>query len=274
LAWNLLFKTCAELIEFLKKILYSQDFVNRHKRSPKNFIRNRLLNFQILFLYFINLPKGSYQDELDHFFKALFKLDVAVAVVSKMALCLARRKLEYSAFVEFNQHLIEFFYKHFKSTKTWHGFNLFGIDGSTLKLYKYKDIKEHFGVMKPNNSPEVPMARVSQMFDVLNKVTIDAIISPYHVGERELLHQHMLNLMPNDLLLLDRGYPAYWIFNLILSRGGNFCARISKQWKIVQSFIESGSNEAIVDLHASYQSRKECLEMLRKDRKLNLNIHI
>jgi len=67
--------------------------------------------------------------------------------------------------------------------------------------------------------------------------------------------------MPNDLLLLDRGYPAYWIFNLIISRGGNFCARISKQWEIVQNFIESGSTEAIVDLHASYQSRKECLEM-------------
>lgn len=42
--------------------------------------------------------------------------------------------------------------------------------------------------------------------------------------------------MPNDLLLLDRGYPAYWIFNLILSRGGNFCAGISTQWKIVQRF--------------------------------------
>jgi len=261
LAWNLHFKTCAELIEFLKKILFSQDFVNRHKRSPKDFIRKRLLTFQMLFLYFINLPKGSYQDELDHFFKALFKLDVAVSVVSKMALCLARRKLEYSAFVELNHHLTEFFYKHFKNIKTWHGFNLLGIDGSTLKLFKYNDIKDHFGVMKPNKGPEVPMARVSQMFDVLNKLTIDAIISPYHVGERELLHQHMLNLMPNDLLLLDRGYPAYWIFNLIISRGGNFCARISTQWKIVQSFIESGSNEAIVDLHASYQSRKECLEM-------------
>ena len=127
MAWNLHFNTCAKLIEFLKKILYSQDFVNQHKRSPKDFTRNRLLTFQMLFLYFINLPKGSYQDELDHFFKALFKLDVAVAMVSKMALCLARKKLEYSAFVELNQHLSEFFYKHFKSVKTWHGFNLFGI---------------------------------------------------------------------------------------------------------------------------------------------------
>ena len=105
------------------------------------------------------------------------------------------------------------------------------------------------------------MARISQMFDVLNKVTINAIINPYHVGERELLHSHMLNLLPNDLLLLDRGYPAYWIFNLIMSLEGNFCARISKQWKVVQNFVESGAQESIIDLQASYQSKIECDEI-------------
>ena len=92
------------------------------------------------------------------------------------------------------------------------------------------------------------MAHVSQMFNVLNKVTIDAIINPCRVGERELLRNHMLNLLPNDLLLLDRGYPAYWIFNLILSQGGNFCARISKQWKIVQDFIDSGTQETFIEV--------------------------
>lgn len=261
LAWNLLFTICAKLIDFLKDILYSQNFVDRNKESAKDFTRNRLLPFQTLFLYFINLPKGSYQDELEHFFKALLRLDVPIKFVSKMALSLARKKLKYSAFIELNRHLIDFFYKHFNNTKKWYGFHLLGIDGSTLKLHKYKDIIEHFGIMKPNNGSEVPMARVSQMFDVLNKITIDAIISCYQVGERELLRQHMFNLRPNDLLLLDRGYPAYWIFNLILSRGGNFCARISKQWKIVQRFIESGATEAIVDLHASFQSKKECLDL-------------
>ena len=88
----------------------------------------------------------------------------------------------------------------------------------------------------------------------------DAIINPYRVGERESLRNHMLNLLPNDLLLLDRGYPAYWIFNLILSQGGNFCARISKQWRIVQDFIDLGTQETFIELHASHQSKKECID--------------
>jgi hypothetical protein len=261
LAWKLLSKICASLIEYLKEILHSQNFINRHKRSEKDFIRTRCLPFQTLFLYSINFIKGSYQDELDHYFKALFRLDVPIAFVTKMALCLARRKLNYSAFIEFNRHLLEFFYDHFKNTKTWNGFNLLAIDGSTLKLFKYKDIREHFGILKPNKGPACVMARVSQMFDVLNKVTIEAFITPYRVGERELFRNHMLNLLPSDLLLLDRGYPAYWLFNLIMSQGGNFCARISKQWKIIQDFIESGDQEALIELHASHQSKKECNEM-------------
>jgi len=158
-----------------------------------------------MFLYFINFIKGSCQDELDHYFKALFRLDVPVVFVTKMALSFARRKLEYSAFIEYNRHLLKFFYDHLKNTKTWYGLNLLAIDGSTLKLFKYKDIREHFRMMKPDKGPACPMARVSQMFDVLNKVTIDAIINPCRVGERELLRNHMLNLLPNDLLLLDRG---------------------------------------------------------------------
>ncbi len=271
-ARNLLSKICAELIEYLKEILNSSQFVERHKQSQKDFIRQRKLPFQTLFLFFINFIKGSYQDELDHYFKALFRLDIPIKFVSKMALSLARKKLKYDAFIEFNRHLIEFFYDRFQHKKTWNGFNLLAIDGSTLKLFKYKEIRQHFGMLKPNKGPACVMARISQMFDVLNKVTIDTIINPYHVGERELLHSHMLNLLPNDLLLLDRGYPAYWIFNLIMSLEGNFCARISKQWKVVQNFVESGAQESIIDLQASYQSKIECDEIGLDTKPLRLRL--
>jgi len=253
-------------------ILSSKEFVNRHKKSETDFTRCRLLPFQTLFLYFINFIKGSYQDELDHYFKSLLKLDVAISTVTKMALSLARRKLKYSAFIEFNQHLLEYFYKNFRNTNTWQGFNLLAIDGSTQKLFKYKDIIEHFGVMKPNSGSPCPMARISQMFDVLNKVTVDAIISPYSVGERKLLEKHVLNLLPNDLLLLDRGYPAYWIFNLIMSQDGNFCARISKQWKIVQDFVKSGASETFIDLKASPQSQKKCIDLGLDTKPLHLRL--
>ena len=164
-----------------------------------------------------------------------------------------------SAFIELNDRLIYAYYKGLKHD-TWNGFNLLAWDGSTLRLPDEKPIVEHFGTWKTKTDP-CPISRVSQMFDVLNKITVDAIISPKAVGERELAARHCLKLMPNDLVLMDRGYPAYWLFNLIMALGASFCARISTKWKIVRQFEKSGAPERIVKLKPTPVSVKQCRQM-------------
>jgi hypothetical protein len=261
LAWILLSKLCAKLIDFLKEIILSNDFLDQHRQSSKNFTRKRKLPFHYLIFFLMNFIKRSYQDELDGFFQALKGFEVSKRIVSKVALSKARMKLKYEAFVELNRHLIDFFYRDFQPI-TWHGLNLLAIDGSTARLPRIKEIAEHFGVWHSKGGTECPIARVSQMFDVLNNLSIDAVISPKGVGERELAAQHFLNLLPADLILLDRGYPAYWLFNLILSLGSNFCARSScTKWKIIRKFYRSGKKEQIIYLTAPPTSIKQCLEM-------------
>lgn len=272
LAWNLLSKICTELVEFLKDFVYSSDFVSRHRRSPKDFTRQRKLPFHTLIVFLINLVKGSYQDELDNFFKALNRFEVAKRVVSKVALTKARIKLRYQAFIELNHHLVHFFYRRFQ-TRTWHGFNLVAVDGSTSRLPRIKEIADHFGAWLPRQGSECPVARVSQLYDVLNKISIHALISPKSVGERELAAQHFLNILPQDLILLDRGYAAYWLFNLILSLGSNFCARIScTKWKIARAFYNSGKKEKIIDLPIVPTSIKQCQEMGLETRPIKLRL--
>lgn len=240
--------------------MYSQNFIQRHKCNPEDFTRKRKLTFQTTFLFLINFLKGSCQDELDHFFKALFKKDVAEKVVTKMAFCKARKKINFSAFIDFNHHLINFFYKKF-SIKTWYGFKLMAIDGSSLKLNSNTELKNEFGELKPRHGTLTTMARISQMFDVLNKITVCASISPYKENEREMLKNHILNIMPKDLLLLDRGYPAFWVFKLILSFQGEFCARTSKCWKVLKTLSCSEKKDEIIFLEVPETSKKECFEM-------------
>jgi hypothetical protein len=199
-------------------------------------------------------------DELDHFFKSIFGFEVVKRVVSKAAFAKARMKLKYDAFINLNMRLSSYFYENFKPEQ-WHGFNLLAIDGTTVRLPRIEAISAHFGVWNPRQGDKCPMARVSQMFDPLNKISVDAIIESKGVGERELAAFHFLNLMPNDLVLLDRGYPAYWLFNLILSRGADFCARIQrKRWKVVRQFYNSGKKK-IISLSAFSSSAKPCKEM-------------
>lgn len=52
-----------------------------------------------------------------------------------------------------------------------------------------------------------------------------------------------------DMLVLDRGYPAYWLFALLNQRGHAFCMRLSTSCNsAVQSFVTSGRASAIVTL--------------------------
>jgi len=204
----------------------------------------------------------SYQSELDTYFKTIRQLEVAERILFKGNLSKARAKLKFEAFIELNDYMVRYFYEHFPF-QTWHGFTLLAIDGSTLRVPDEKAVTELFGVWNSNKGKKpCPKARASQMFDVLNKITIDAIISPKSEGERELAAFHFLKLQPNDLILLDRGYPAFWLFKLAMSWNAQFCARISyKRWKVVKKFYESGEKEQIVKIEPSALSNRKCFEM-------------
>lgn len=251
-----------QLIELLKNVIFSEDFRARHRQQPNDFVRSRVLPFHDLIFFLINMNNKSYQDELDRYFQAVHHTEFPERVLFKGNLSKARAKLKYQAFVELNHHLTDFFYRQFQA-QTWHGFNLLGVDGSTLRVPDQAAIADHFGVWRSTKGEKpCPKARVSQMFDVLNNITVDAIISPKSEGERELAAFHFLKLQPQDLILMDRGYPAHWLFNLVLSMGANFCARISyKNWRVAKQFYRSGKKEQIVKIEPSPESFRKCFEM-------------
>lgn len=249
---------CMGLLEMLKSLLFSPDFMDRHRRSEKDFTRKRCLTFVIVVTFLLNLVKRALQDELDEFFKLLNGKEVAVRTVTKSAFTQARKKLKYEAFVELNQAQVAHFYDHFEP-HTWHGFRLLAVDGSTSELPNTPEIIGHFGAWHPAAGGLCPLARVSQMFDVLNQVTLEAIIAPKALGERALAALHFALLKAGDLVLLDRNYPAFWLFALILAQGADFCARMPLGvWQAVDQFVATGLAQQIVTLYPSYEARKEC----------------
>lgn len=253
-----LLKICANLINHLKKILFSHEFLVRHRKSPRDFSRTRLLTFPSVILFLLNMLKSALQVELNYLFKAIHGTDTADPIVTASAFCQARMKLKHQAFVELNQEQVSFFYKHFPP-RLWHGFRLLAFDGSTLQLPSIDDFINHFGGRSDKNHS--PLARVSQLYDVLNHITLDAALSPHSIGERELATRHMDYLQTGDLALVDRGYAAFWFFAMIRSRSAHFCARMNiDQWAVVRQFYQSGQKETIVTLHPSSHSVQKCRE--------------
>lgn len=244
---------CTNLIKSLKERLNSLDFLERQRQSDKAFSRQRCLPFVTVVLFLLNLVKRSLQDELDEFFKLNRGEVVATQVVSKSAFSQARKKLKAEAFIELNAVQTDYFYAHFPY-QTWYGLRLLAVDGSTTQLPATTEIINHFGLWHG-----VPVARVSQLFDVLNEVTLEALIGPKAVGEREFAVRHLAQVGPGDLVLLDRGYPAFWLFVLIRQQEADFCARMPLGvWGEVDRFIASGLSEQIIDLSPCPTALAEC----------------
>jgi len=242
----------------LKAILEADEFKDRHRRSERDFSRKRCLTFCVVVLFLINMVKRSLQDELDEFFKAIQQGKLAEREVTKSAFSQARKKLKHTAFIELNQEQVTYFYQNFEP-QLWQGMRLLAIDGSMSELPHKPAICNHFGVWHPQSGGTCPKARLSQLFDVLNKLTVEALIAPKSVGERALAEQHIEHLTENDLLLLDRGYPAFWLFALLQSRGVHFCTRMTvSEWLVTQDFVASGLDEQVVELHPGYDAKKAC----------------
>lgn len=246
------------LINCFKEVLFSKEFKERQRQKPTDFTRQRSLPFVLVVIFLLNLVKRALQDEVDEFFKLLTGAEIATRLVSKSAFIQARLKLKYEAFIELNQTQVRYYYNHFKP-ETWHGLRLVAVDGSMTELPVTEEICEHFGVWHPASGGTCPKARISQMFDVLNKVTLDAIIAPKDKGERALAEAHFAHLQANDLVLLDRNYPAFWLFVLILKYNAHFCARMKLgSWTIVKQFVASGLSEQIISLMPCWNAVHEC----------------
>lgn len=245
------------LIE-LRTQLESQDFLERHREREQDFTRQRSLPFVVVIFTLINMLKRSLQDELDELFRLFSDAEVAERCVTKSAFSQARQKLKHTAFIELNQTQVKHFYEQFEPQR-WQGRRLLGIDGSLVDIPNTAANREEFGSWGSRHGTETAKARMSQLFDVLNDITLDGLIAPKAQGERLLAKQHLCHVQPADVLLIDRGYPAFWLFLAIVARGADFCARLEvNKWLVAQEFVASGAIDQVVSVSLCATSRTLC----------------
>ncbi len=232
----------------------------KFRKSDNDFTRNRKLPFYLLILFLLNMIRASLQNELDNFYKLIFNSEIAISYITKSAFTKARKKLKFQAFIELNNKMIQFFYSNTK-TLTWKGFYLKGVDGTVFILPKSKELVKHFGEIEMTSGKTIIEANVSQIYDCLNGVTTSSLICSTKIGERKMLENQLNSLNHNDFLILDRGYPAFWLFALLVSRKLNFCTRIeTEKWKVVKEFYESDDKDKIVVFNPSSRAKRDCKE--------------
>jgi len=235
------------------------DFISRHRQAARDFTRRTIFTFErVVGVLLINLMR-SLQVELDQFFSRLSLPPGRHA--NDDAFRMARKKLRWQAFVELNQAVLQ----DLHPAPDWHGFRVVAGDGTTLHLPTthpdtIREGGDGFGCCHTDTGI-YSTARASALCEASTGLILCADLAADSKDERSMLAEQLDHLQPNDLLVLDRGYPAYWLFALLLAKQRHFCIRLKLGFtNQVKAFVSSGAPSAVIDIAPDGSHRKDFAE--------------
>lgn len=261
------FSFSEDLLNYLKNKIEDESLLKTFRTESRFFTRIRGLSFSLLIYFLLQFDKSSCQQELDIFFEG------SEISYTKGALSQHRLKLKPEVFSHLNTLQVNYYYQKGTNIDSWKGHRLVAIDGSTIQLPYSKNLVEGFGHFKTRteNGRKVVMARISQAYDPLNNISIDAQIAHYRTSEVELFSRHLHSLCENDLIIADRGYSAYWVMALVLEQQKHFLIRVkANRWKLANNFLKSSLQEELVEVSPCNEAIKRCKERGIVPKKLRL----
>jgi len=167
-----------------------------------------------------------------------------VREVSDRAFAKARSHLHMPALTWLNDGLIERA-QAADLVPRWQGFRLVAADASVLM--------PALRACHRTRSPASGDQRLFALYLPGPELTLHASVHSARESERAMLAQALDKLGPHDVLLLDRGYPASWLINLLNARSIRFimrCDKIGGGWGPVRTFMRGQLDDTTVRLKA------------------------
>jgi hypothetical protein len=205
-------RACETVVQLTRDVMQEPAFCQAHRLSDKCFIRRRKLTFVKVMVTLLQKTVRSIQLHLHDFFGELGQNS---AVASSW--CEARLKLKHTAFLELNRRaILEVAYggQSGFQVRRWKGHRLLGMDSSLIRLPDEPAVGQEFGWMEFSHAPEVGPSRCAQgrlsvLTDVLNRLALETLLTPWKQCERAVVLAHWPQLEPQDVSLLDRGFASY-----------------------------------------------------------------
>lgn len=223
-----------DLIETLRRQLCNRGFISRHRMRPQDFTRERQLTFPIVMLFTLQKTVKSIQRHLHEFLDELAGGELFEAVTPG-AWTHARAKLKHTAFIELNRSCVVpaiYASARRREIQRWCGHRLLGVDGSLVRLPNSAELCAQFTpVDVTNDRGQVGIryaeARISVVYDLLNRVGLDGRLEPSSTGESVLALEQLVHAAPGDVVISDRGYSSYRYLASVRALGLHYVARCS-----------------------------------------------
>ena len=214
----------------------------RHPDFPNAFTRTRQLPLPALVAVLLSMRSGSQQVTLDAFFASLLGEPGLVRGLSDRAFAKARSRLHMPALAWLNDWVLGRA-EQASVVARWRGFRLVAADASVLM----PAVRACHRVASAASADQ----RLFALYLPGAELTLHAQVHSSTESERAMLVESLGKLGPDDVLLLDRGYPAAWLVQLLTERGIRFVMRCDNDsgWPAVRALVRSAQAEAAVTLN-------------------------
>lgn len=160
--------------------LKSDEVKSFGRMKDNTFVRNRNMSFADLNLCILGKKGLTLSMELEHFFdkKNNFETTISKQAFSKQRMNLNPKLVKY-----LNQGYVKKIYNQ-TDYETFHNYILLDVDGSIMEIPNTDGLKKSYGgITDKQNNVIVARAQTSGIYDCLNHIMIDSIISPYKTSE-------------------------------------------------------------------------------------------
>ena len=183
----------------------------------------------------------SQQVTLDSFFSSLSDDGDWQRLVSDRGFAKARDHLAWGALERLNTFVVERA-DALGLVPRWRGLRVVAADASVL-MPAVRPCLTRRRLASPDQ-------RLFTLYLPSAELTLHASVHGASVSERQMLFEALEYLGPDDLLVLDRGYPATWLVAYLTEKKIRFCMRCDKNngWTAMRALICSGQAEAVVTL--------------------------
>jgi hypothetical protein len=216
------------------------------------------------------MGRTGLQREMDSFFKEVENEAFSIRKITKGGFSQSRKNLSPEAFLELNDVICKDFYEQVDYLG-YRGHRILAVDGSFLNLPNHKTIQEEFssrgmgrGKLKDVNKS---MCLLSMLYDPVNYMTLDVQTGPTDGSELQLLLRHLSKVQKGDIILLDRGYPARYLFSALQSKGIDFVIRMKPYWLPVKEFVKSRKQDIEIMMEVpdgDYERYKQQFPSMKK----------
>lgn len=261
-------KSQNDFYEFVREapIIYLEDI---REGNPQAFTRKRKTTPLKLMLQMFSQKGTSQFSELLNFYTTQEKpLDISTVTFYN-----ARMKFHTKAIHLMMADYLSMVYEKYNSNLAkLNGYIVTAIDGSDIVLPSTKENAKAYGVHDSKKSVSPVMAKVSLLYDCINKIALDTCIGPYKTNESFFASQHLDQikyiLRQPTITTFDRGYFSMKLADQLIENDQKFVMRMTNHHlKRYTKSLVSGDDQIINVTFDRLQTSD-----FRKDRAFRTNL--